>query len=171
MPDDRDIRNPLVPPAHVRAQTAPPVEEIEEEVTGQHSGEELRKMRARRTTGERVDRLEVKHDHSDAKIDAHGERIGKLEVVVADFGGQMKILPDLVDTMKSATNALQRREDVTFTAKVGVHSAQALEEIEVGKAGKLDVIHAKQTRRERWTKILGIAAGGGGLIEILHRIF
>lgn len=104
--------------------------EVPDEVTGNYQGDELRDIRARRPTPERVQRLEEKHDALLAKLDEHGERIGRVEVAVAGVGGKMEILPKLVESLQDATKAMQQREHVTLTAKVEVDKAEQIGQIE-----------------------------------------
>lgn len=51
----------------------------EEEVTGKHEGDELRELRGRRPTRERLHRLEDKHDALDAKVDGIDSRTSRME--------------------------------------------------------------------------------------------
>jgi hypothetical protein len=73
MPEDRDKYKAKTPPAGVRAQTASPTVEVDEDVTGKHElGEvdehELATLRAKRPTDERLARLEAKNDQLVAKL-------------------------------------------------------------------------------------------------------
>ena len=73
------------------------------------------------------------------------------------------------------------REHVTFTATVDVDRAKelakvdvdkdtALAKVEVDKEQKLDTIDARKKKREAIIKGVGLAASGGGIIELLHRL-
>lgn len=82
MTRDRDVRIP-------KERAAPSVE-ISDEVTGKHDGDELRELRRKRPTDERIERLEDKHDSlvrvvGDFRADMGskvGEMSGKLDAVL-----------------------------------------------------------------------------------------
>lgn len=80
---DRDVFVRKTPP---RPFAVPePIED--EEVTGKHDGDELRELRGRRPTRERLTRLEDKHDGLDEKVDGIDSKVsrmeGKLDTVLA----------------------------------------------------------------------------------------
>jgi hypothetical protein len=52
---------------------------IDEEITSQYAGEELRALRRKRPTDERIARLEDKHDKLDGKVDGIAERAARME--------------------------------------------------------------------------------------------
>jgi hypothetical protein len=162
------------------------------DVTGQHevgliTESELAEARARRAPEDRLHLLERKHD---IVVD----RLGKVEVTVAGLAGEMKVLPDLIGTMKDATKAMQERDHVTFTAKVDVEKAAAQAEIEIDKAKEIadaqaqaeidkakeiaatkvavakerDVIDARKARRKRWTYVIG---GGVAALSVVKHLF
>lgn len=148
----RDHRVEKHPPERIRAALAAPSFDTEE-VTGQYSGDELRAIRSKRTTSERLERLEVKHD--DLKQD-FGNRLGRVEIAVADMGGQFKIIPSLINTMQDATKAMQQRDHVTFTAKV-----------DVDKAVAIDVVEASKAKREWITKTIAIGSSIAAIVAAL----
>lgn len=130
MPDDpRDHRAPAkgIPIRHITERSGRSESFSAEEVTGVLEGDDLRTARSHRPTDERIFRLEEKHDVLDAKVD-------RIEVAVADMGGQFKVIPRLVDAMEKATTAFQQREHVTLTAKVDIDKVQAIGNVEVKKA-------------------------------------
>jgi hypothetical protein len=116
-----------------------------DEVTGQHTGEELRVARSHRPTGERLERLEDKHDGLVGSVT-------RIEVSVAEMRGELKILPDLVDALKGAASASSQRETITVTTKA-----------EVSKAGALDSIEARKWTREQIGKVIAGLIGSSAL--------
>lgn len=153
---DRDVFEPKTPPKGVAAQLAAP-EFITDEVTGQYDDpEELAAARARRPVPDRLAKLEQKHDEFRDAVD---KRLNAVEVAVASVGGEMKVIPRLVDAMQEATKALQQREHVTLTAKV-----------EVDKARELDKVAASADRRKLFVKAAGLFGSGGIVFELLHRL-
>jgi len=152
-------------------------EEFDDPITGNYEGEELQRVRReKRTTGERLDRLEVKHDRL-------VEAVTQTRVAVGRIEGQLEVLPELVSVIKQGA----AREHVTFTAKVDVDKAREEAKIEVEKAKELsaveieeakkraqveldkakerDVIRARSERRKRITKIVGAVVGMPALWE------
>ena len=163
-----------------------------EEFTDRFEGEELEAHRALRPLDERASRLETKHDdlkkdvekkHDELKKDVSEVRsdvkglsgqvsdmrsavsgaVGKLE-------GQEKLLTETLSIVKKTHERESDREHVTFTATVDVDRAKELARVEVDKEEKLDTIDAKKKKRELIVKGVGLFAGGGGLIELLHRL-
>ncbi len=128
---------------------------VEEEYTDKYDGEELRAMRARRPTRERLERLEDKHDEL---RDEFRREVGSMKVAIAGMGGQMEVIPRLVDAMESAIQNLQQREHVTFTAKVDVDKAAALDQIDArADARKVDT-HKAKAKWDIITKVIAVAA-------------
>jgi hypothetical protein len=134
-----------------------------ETVTGNYEGETLREFRRQRPTGERLDRLEVKHDSLDAVVTETRVAVGRIE-------GKLEVLPKLVSIIETAAQARNEREHVTFTSQVSVDTAREQAKIEVEKAGnlskleisqakELDLIKARQVRRKRNAKIVGSVIG------------
>lgn len=142
---------------------------IHEEITGQYADEDLAHLRAQRPVDERIARLEVKADaaansHDDlrgdvkklsTKVQNLADQVADVRAEVADVGGQLKILPNLITTMRDATNALQHREHVTFQARVDVDREQEKSKIHVREAEVLDVISQRKVRRKRITLFIG----------------
>lgn len=147
----------------------------EEEYTDQLDGDELRDARATRSPQDRLARLEEKHDSLAEKYDTMlqkheefrndiGDRVGKVEVAVADMGGQFKVIPRLVDAMEKATSSLQQRDHFAFTARVDVDKAQAISDIQVE-----EVVNKSEAeiRKAKWQLMLKIAAIAGGVITLI----
>lgn len=150
-PNDRDV----FVLKHQSPAAGVPVE-VERDITGNHSGDDLRELRSRRPTGLRLELLEEKHDHLAAAVtDMHLE-------TTAEFGDIKATLGEVAGAVKGLTTVVEnslKRDHVTFSARV-----------EVDKAGALDVIDAKKSKRELYAKLVGSAASGGILFEILHRL-
>jgi hypothetical protein len=163
-----------------------------EEITGRYEGEELEERRAQRPPDERFGRLEKKHDelkqdvekkHDDLKKDVSDVR-SDVKVLSGQFGdmrsavsgavgkldGQEKLLTETLTLVRKTHDREADREHVTFTATVDVDRAKELAKVEVDKEEKLDVFDAKKKKREMVMKGVGLIAGGGGLIELLHRL-
>lgn len=165
----RDVLRPKTPPIGIADQLAVP-EDVPFETTDQFEDpEELAEMRARRPVPDRLGRLEEKHDEFRTKVE---ERLDKVENTVANFGGQMLVIPRLLDGLESATKAMQQREHVTFTSKVELDTAKKLADVDVGKAAQLDAVAAGSDKRKLKLKAAGAAIGlfgsGGVLFELLH---
>lgn len=99
--------------------------------------------------------------------------------------GQSGLLTEMLGIVKKTAVQAVEQSHVSFTAKVEVDKAhelakvevdkeQQLAAIEVNREEKVDVVKAKRDRRKRNLKLLGLVssclAGGGVLIELLHRI-
>ena len=100
-----------------------------EDVTGNYEGEALQEMRRRRDTGERVDRMEVKHDRlvdivTEMRVE-HGEAIARVETKLED-------LPKLVDIVTKIADRAGERDHVTFTAKMDVDTAKQIDGVKAG---------------------------------------
>lgn len=137
--------------AQRRARESTPIVSVPDEITGQYEGEELAAARARRPTAERVARLEVKHDALAGVVSDTREEVAKMS-------GKLDVLPDLVRAVQQSGERSAAREHVTFTAQV-----------DVAKEREIDVIRARAGLRELLYRLLGFL-GGGGLIELLHRL-
>jgi hypothetical protein len=102
VPDDRDKRKPITPPAGVRAQIAVPTHEFDQDdVTGKYTGIELEQRRQRRTTEERLNladhaRDDIRELRADAKrvgekVAGHHEAIeSTLKPLAAKLPGQLE---------------------------------------------------------------------------------
>ena len=163
-----------------------------EEVTGRYEGEELEEHRRARAPDERFGRLEKKHDelkhdvekqHDELKKDVSDVRSDVKELsnhvsdmredvsgAVGKIDGQEKVLVEMLSIVKKTADHAADRQHVTFTAQVDVDRATELAKVEVNKEQQLDTIDAKKTRRAMILKGVGLAASGGGLIELLHRL-
>lgn len=161
------------------AQLAPaPVDPIDfDDLTGRFerdelSVEDLERFRAMRQPEDRLAKLEKKQDEQRKADEAYraktDERLGKIEVAVADIGGQMKVIPDLVSAMKDATSALREREHITLTSRVEVDTAKKIADVEVDTAKKKDAIDAGKARRDFVLKIGAAILTGGVLGKLLH---
>ncbi len=128
--------------------------EVTDEVTGQYEGDDLKEMRAKRTTGERLERLEDKHD-------ALVKDVTQTRVDVGEIKGQLSVLPELVSVIKGIAEQGAAREHVTFTAQVDVDTAAK-------KADVLDQLDAKKARRAWKTKIITALIGAATSGAVLH---
>ena len=99
-----------------------------------------------------------------------GGAVGKID-------GQEKVLIEMLGLVKKSAE----REHVTFTAKIDVDKAHELAKVEVTKAEGLakvevskeqglDTVAGRKLRRDTIAKIVGGGLGGGGVIELLHRL-
>jgi len=102
-------------------------------------------------------RTSIAETVGDLRADVAGA-VGKLD-------GQEKVLGEVLGIVKKSAEVrvIQRH------AEIEVSRIQALTEIEVSKEQQLDKIDANKSRRKLVLKAIGLAASGGGLIEILHR--
>lgn len=147
-----------------------------EDVTGQAEGDALRALRARRPTGERLERLEVKHD-------ALVKDVTETRVDVGKIKGQLEVLPELVSLIKGITERREQRDVVAFTASVDVDTAAKTAAIDIDAAAKkaevavgaavkkaevFDGLDAKKARRARVTKIVTSIIGMVGSGAVLH---
>jgi hypothetical protein len=165
------------------AEVSPDDEFTDKYELGLITADELHDRRAKRPTDKRLEKLETFKDevveHFNQFKTVVNDRIGKVEVAVADFGGQMKMMPTLIETMQNAIEAMTQRETVKFTAEVDVHKAQKISDVEVktveakadaetkivtAKAdGDAKVITAK-SRGELITKVVAILGAIGTAI-------
>jgi len=101
---------------------------------------------------------------------AVGGAVGKID-------GQDKVLSEMLGLVKQSAE----RDHVTFTAKIDVDKAHELAKVEVSKADGLakvevskelglDTVAARKLRRDTIAKIVGGGLGGGGIVELLHRL-
>jgi hypothetical protein len=104
--DDRDKYRPKTPPAGIRAQTASPVVEMDDDPTGQHElghidEKQLAEARAKRPTDERMARLI-------AKLEARNDELTQklLELVTVKATVNVKI-----DEKRSLADIEEDRED------------------------------------------------------------
>lgn len=128
---------------------------FDDECTGRYEGEELRAARAARAAQDpaaRIALLEAGHKEL-------GADVNEIKVSVADIRGDQKAQNASLSGIEKTLERMAQREHVTFTAKVDVDKAQ-----------RLDMIESKKDRRQLAYKIVGGVAGGGLLIEVLHRL-
>lgn len=78
-------------------------EQVDEDVTGQYSGEVLRVMRARRGTHERIGRLEEKHD----KL---ADEVGEIAKNSREMKGSLGMLVEMTGKAEAAREAREKRE-------------------------------------------------------------
>ena len=122
---DREVTHPKRPPTfgdRGEYRRTPPQGvpyEIPAEVTGVAEGDDLRRIRSRRPTAVRLERLEDKHDRLDSIVSSMGAAVGRIE-------GQLMVLPQLVEAVRDNADRANQREQVTFTASVEVDKAQKL---------------------------------------------
>ena len=118
-----------------------------DEVTGQHDGDELRTLRAKRSTGERLERLEVKHDELVKKVDDHRDAadrrhdslvktVGEMRGTLGEMSGKLEVLPELVGIVRDVAKQSSQREHITLTAQVDVDKARALDQIDARKMSR-----------------------------------
>ena len=111
-------------------------------------------------------RDDLKRDVRDARTDVREMR--------KEVGGKITEVLGLVK--KSA-----ERETTAFTAKVDIDKAFELAKVEVSRAAGLatvevskeqglDVVSAGKARREAIARFAGGVLGGGGIVELLHRL-
>lgn len=139
-----------------------------EDPTGNYQGDELALIRSRRPTKMRLARLEAKHDSLVGDV-------SQIKSSVSGIEGQMKVWPELVETLQKTVQASIDRDHYTFTAKVDV-DRQAAEasidvdkkkaeaDIDVEKAKALDPLEARKARRQWITKVLTIIATLAGAL-------
>lgn len=128
-------------------------------------------------------RDELKGDVKDVRTDVKdlSGHVGDLRKDVGGVGGKLegqeKVLTEMLGIVKKSAE----RDHVTFTAKVDIDKANELAKVEVSKAEglakvevtkehDLDTVEARKVRRDTIAKIAGGVLGGGGLVELLHRL-
>jgi uncharacterized coiled-coil protein SlyX len=91
-----------------------------DELTGNYQGEDLARMRARRPTPNRLERLEKKQDEDRAEIKTLTTTVSDLRVDVANIDGKLDVLPELLQLIrgKSADDNKTTRHIMTTRAKV-----------------------------------------------------
>jgi hypothetical protein len=128
-------------------------------------------------------RTELKGEVTEVRKDVK-ELSGQMAEVRKDVGGangkldgQEKLLTEVLGVVKKSAE----RDHVAFTAKVDVEKAHELAKVEVSKAEGLalvevnkeqglDTVAGRKVRRETLAKIVGGIVGGGGIVELLHRL-
>lgn len=128
---------------------------VTDEITDRYDDpdERAEKRSSLRTLPQRVGHLEQ-------KLDEHAAAVGEWRIETAkDFGDVKAELGKLTGAVSGLTVVVEserKREHLTFTAKVDVDRAQAL-----------DTIDEKKAKRELRAKLVGAAVGGGGVITAL----
>jgi len=104
---------------------------------------------------------------------------------VAKLDGQEKFLTETLSIVKKSAERHDDRAHLTLTAELDVDRAHKLAQVEVEKevqlmtvadkidakrSKRVDTLDARKKRREALLKALGFAVGGGGLIELLHKL-
>lgn len=176
---ERDIDSKTARDEREAARDNVPEEVRHDDVTGQVEGEALREARAKRTTGERLERLEEKHD-------GLVKDVTETRVDVGLIKGQLSVLPELVGLIKGITERREQREQVAFTASVDVDKAAKTAAIDIDAAAKkaevaigaatkkadvFDALDAKKARRTRVTKVVTTIVGLLGSGAVLHWLF
>ncbi len=102
---------------------------FDDELTGQHEGEELRRMRAKRPTDQRLQRLEDKHDELRdivTRIEVtHGEMNGKLDTIV-DMAGAEAVARTARAEAEAAERERRRTHIVPIIKAIGVAIAMIM---------------------------------------------
>jgi uncharacterized protein YhaN len=140
MTDNRDYQRPKTNPSGLAVP-----HEVEDDVTGQHAGEELRAMRARRPTPERIQRLEDKHD-------ALHEVVTETRVMVGQISTKLEALPRLEAAVERSVERNAQREQLHYKKTVEIGTAEQLADLDIKT-------NAIKTRRELAITALKIAAG------------
>lgn len=124
----------------VAQQIAAPEREIND-ATGRYEGAELARIRARRPTAKRLERLEEKDDEKSAAI-------ARIDVSIADIRGDQKAA---AITLAAIQKAVER-------------------DAEKEHAEELDAIDARKSRRAVIAKALGLVLSGGVIGKALHML-
>lgn len=157
MTDDRDRFRVKTPPAGVRAQTAPPERDWDNDLTPlpQSTRAAISQVdgRVKTATSElgiqvAAVREELRRDvrHVDAKVDALATHLTELSADTAKMGGQLEIL--------IGDRALERTE--TSTTRV----ATVTSEIKIHEARELSAIEEAKKRRDHWRLVALKIIGG-----------
>jgi len=119
------------------------------EPTGVYEGEDLRRARAQRPTGARLERLEDKHDETRRDVADLREAVGRVE-------GKLEVLPQLLEAVQKSAERANTREDITFTSTVRVQEAE-----------KIGHVRSRLLRGELWIKIVAVLASGLSIVLAL----
>lgn len=99
-----------------RVRSAPfgvPVD-FDDDITGNHEGEDLARLRAQRATPERLAHLESKYDRL-------GEQVNAIHVDVAGMRGELKVLPKLLELLEGKqAAAVEAAKDEQTTKRLGM---------------------------------------------------
>jgi len=160
---DRNEGNRRTPAGGIRLEMPDDDDLTDQHAIGNISREELQEKRRNRPTPERVDKLERKHDElsqvvTEFRVETTGA-LGDIKGQLGEVKGQMSSIPELVDLIKDMTKQHGERETVVMTRTLEVQTAKAMEPVEKAKF-----------RRKLALKVVGIAGGGGAVVEILHKL-
>ena len=157
-------------------------DELKADVEKRH--DELKRDVEKRHDELRHDVDEVRSDIKEISGQVSGMR-AEVSGAVGKIDGQETVLTEMLSIVKKTAVQTLERDHVSFTVKAEVDKAHELASIEVGKEEqlatikvakeeKVDVVKAKRDRRRRNRAIIALVAsglaGGGVLIELLHRI-
>ena len=167
--DDRDIYRARPAPRGVGLTRAPTnagiPQEVDEVGTGVVEGDDLRRIRARRPTAQRLERLEDKHDVLAAEHADMRAAVGRIE-------GQLEGLGPMVASLQKSADRLADRDDLHFKATLQVDQAARLGTVEIDTAEKLGTVSARLLNKELGVKLVAtgstIAAIVLALIEARH---
>lgn len=123
---------------------------VENDVTGKCDGEQLKAARARRPTPQRLERLEEDRDELVRSV-------ANIREDVAEMKGTLKVLPDLVRSVKDAADRLTARDDQTQRTQAKIDEAE-----------RIDKIDARQARRKFWLTVACTFVSGGGVSLLLR---
>jgi len=141
----------------------------EEELTGNHEGEELQRLRALRPTDLRFAHIEKRVDKAVGEIGEIRGEIGEIRAEVAvgmgkivgsvgELAGEVKGLAMVVANQGQREHATYKAtleiDTAEKKAEFEVDTAEKKAEVEVGVAKKKDEIDAKKESRSRTTKII-----------------
>lgn len=90
-----------------------PATSWDDDITGQYQGEDLAQARARRPTVQRLARLEAKQDEDRGNLH-------ELAVGLAGIRGELKVLPELVELIKSKSNNEHQTRRLSMTTRARV---------------------------------------------------
>jgi hypothetical protein len=102
----------------------------DEEVTGNHQGDELRALRSRRPTPQRIAHIE---ERVDGVITTISEWRGEVSKQMGELTGEVKGLAGEVKGLATVVQNSGQRDHVTFKATVDVDTAQKIDQVDAGK--------------------------------------
>lgn len=155
-PDDRDRHPRKTPPSGVAAQLATPLE-VDDEATGKYEGEALLAARARRSTDDRLARLEQRadgHDRQYSEVMADLSRIGDELADVAK--GLAAVAAVVQDRGRRPSGSQGRVEDAV--------------EATLAKRLLAEQTASRDFRRRIALLVIGAMASGGGGLWLLQRL-
>ncbi len=114
--------------------------------------EQVRQMRGRRSTEQRVTKLEDKFDVLTGTVTETQVAVGGL---VKETAGQTK----LIEEIQRGVTRIADRDDVKYQSNLTINEAQ-----------QIDSLDARKARRWLLAKGAGAVLGGGTLLELVHWI-